>query len=409
MLFRGESSMPAAFACTQKKKEEFIMKVSYWNRFCPTLFGTGAVDLIGEKTKELGIEKVMVVTEADLIKFNVATRVIDNLKAAGFDPVIFDKCKADAPSDVCDEGAKVAKENKVDGIVAVGGGSSLDTAKAIGIIISMGGESITEFYTTSCKERKMKLICISTTAGTGSENSQYAVIGDSKTGVKQVPEYSPDLAMVDPTMTYTLPKSQTASTGMDALAHCAEAITSKNWNPYVYAIGGIGISTVMKYLPTAVKDPQNVEAREKMAFAANLGGLVILESGCQMGHAFSQAFGGKYHVPHGLGCAWGFPGSMVYAAKYGDPESAKIVADAMGVAYDDGTAPEELAKRLGDRSIELMKEIGIPSMKASGYSLEDALSIAEVMSKDAAIANAPGEHNLDQIKEYIEYTFNAYQ
>jgi len=385
------------------------MKVSYWNRFCPTLFGTGAVEMVGDKAKELGIKKVMVVTESDLIRFKVATKVIDILKTAGYDPVIFDKCKADAPSDICDEGARYAVENGIDGIVAIGGGSSLDTAKAIGIIISMGGTSICDYYTTSCKDRKLKLICISTTAGTGSENSQYAVIGDSKTGVKQVPEYSPDLAMVDPTMTYTLPKSQTASTGMDALAHCAEAITSRNWNPYVYAIGAVGIRTVMKYLPAAVREPDNAVAREKMAFAANLGGLVILESGCQMGHAFSQAFGGKYHVAHGLGCAWGFPGSMVYAARYGDRESAETVAEAMGIDFDENTSSDELAKRMGDKAIALMKEIGIPSLKDMGYTLEDALSVAEVMEKDAAIANAPGEHNLDQIREYISYTFNAYQ
>lgn len=385
------------------------MKASYWNRFCPTLFGKGVVELIGEKAKELGMSKIMVVTETDLIKFKVATKVIDYLKAAGYDPVIFDRCKADAPSDICDEGAKAAVQNSVDGIVAVGGGSSLDTAKAIGIIVSMGGTSICDYYQISCKDRKLKLICISTTAGTGSENSQYAVIGDSKTGVKQVPEYSPDLAIVDPVMTYTLPKSQTASTGMDALAHCAEAITSKNWNPYVYTVGAAGIRIVMKYLPIAVREPANALAREKMAFAANLGGLVILESGCQMGHAFSQSFGGKYHVSHGLGCAWGFPGAMVYAAQYGDRESAEVVAEAMGIDFDAQTPSEALAKRMGEKAIALMKEIGIPTLKASGYTLEDALSIADVMAEDAAIANAPGEHNLDQIKAYITYTYDAYQ
>ena len=128
-----------------------------------------------------------------------------------------------------------------------------------------------------------------------------------------------------------------------------------------------------------------------------------------MGHAFSQSFGGKYPVAHGLGCAWGFPGSMVYAAKYGDRESAEVVAKAMGIEFTDATTSDDLAKIMGDKAIALMKEIGIPSLKESGYSLEDALSIAGVMEKDAAIANAPGEHNLDQIKEYIEYTFNAYQ
>ena len=121
------------------------MKVSYWNRFCPTLFGTGAVEMVGDKAKELGIKKVMVVTESDLIRFKVATKVIDILKTAGYDPVIFDKCKADAPSDICDEGARYAVENGIDGIVAIGGGSSLDTAKAIGIIISMRRNSSISF------------------------------------------------------------------------------------------------------------------------------------------------------------------------------------------------------------------------------------------------------------------------
>ena len=385
------------------------MSVAYWNGFCTTCFGTGAVSLIGEKAKEFGMTKVMVVTEADLMKFKVATKVTEALEAAGLEIALFDKCKADAPSDICDEGAAFAREHKVNGIVAVGGGSSIDTAKAICIIVGKGGTTIRDYYTCNDADRVMKLIAIPTTAGTGSENSQYAVIGDSETGVKEVPEYNPDLALIDPELTYTLPAGQTAFTGMDALAHCAEAITSKNYNPYAYAFAAEGIRIIMKWLPVAVKEPHNAEAREKMAFAANLGGMAIVYCGCQMGHTWSQCFGGKFHTAHGIGCAWGLPGSMVYAAKYGSFEDSKVVADAMGVACTDETTPVQLAELMGDRVIQLMREIQVPSLKSMGYSLEDCLSIAERFPHDAAFANVPGNAGKEEIEEFIRYTYEAYQ
>lgn len=385
------------------------MKVADWNLFCPTFFGTHAVTLIGEKAKALGMSKIMVVTESDLIKFKVATQVIDELEKAGFEVVVFDKCKADAPSDICDEGAAYAKENKVDGLVAVGGGSSIDTAKAICIIVGEGGTTIRDYYTCMNAKRKLKLIAIPTTAGTGSENSQYAVIGDSATGVKEVPQYNPDLALVDPVLTYTLPASQTAATGMDALAHCAEAITSQFWNPYANIFAVEGIKLVMKWLPTAVKEPQNEKAREMMSFAANLGGMAILPCSCHMGHTWAQCFGGKYHIPHGLGCAWGLPGAMVYAAKHGSREEAELVADAMGLTYTDETSSIELAEMMGDKVIALMKEINIPSLKSMGYTLDDCLSVADRFPHDAAFAGCQGNPTMDDVVEYIKYTYEAYQ
>lgn len=385
------------------------MKLANWNQFCPTFFGTGSSTLIGDKAKELGMKKVMVVTEADLIKFKVATKVIDTLKEAGLEVCVFDQCKADAPSDICDAGAAFARDNNIDGIVAVGGGSSIDTAKAICIIVGEGGNTIRDYYTSMNAKRVLKLIAIPTTAGTGSENSQYAVIGDSKTGVKEVPQYNPDLALVDPVLTYTLPAGQTAATGMDALAHCAEAITSKFWNPYANIFAVEGIKIVMEWLPIAVKEPENEKAREMMAFAANLGGMAILECSCHIGHAWSQCFGGKYHVPHGLGCAWGLPGAMVFAAKHCPREDAQLVADAMGIEYTDETSPIELAKLMGDKVIRLMKEVGIPSLKSKGYTLEDCLSVADRFEHDAAFAGCQGNPGIDDVNEFIRYTYEAYQ
>lgn len=390
-----------------------MAKLASWNEFCPTFFGTGASDLIGDKAKALGMSRILLVTEADLVKFGISTKVKEKLEAAGLEVVLFDKVAIDPPSAICDEGYAVAKAEKVNGIVAVGGGSSIDTSKAIALLTGNEGDHISKYFRQGSVgiKRGIPLITIPTTAGTGSENTQYAVISDSENnGVKEVPEYAPDLALVDPVLTYTLPKSQTAATGMDALAHCAEAITSKNWNPYAYIFAVEGIRLCFKWLPVAYHEPNNVEARENMALAANLGGMAITYCGCQLGHAWSQSFGGKYHVPHGLGCAWGLPGAMWFGGKY-TPEDARIVAKAMGIADVDRLSADDLANRMKDKIVALMKELEMPSLKDKGYSLEDCQSVTDIVLKDAALANNPkgDQCTAEDINEFVKVTYEAYQ
>lgn len=384
------------------------MSAYLWNTFCPTVFGTGSSKEAGEKAKELGMHKVMVVTEQALCEFKVATKVIDVLRQAGLEVLVFDECRADAPSDICDKGAALVRENGIDGLVAVGGGSTLDTAKAIGIIISQRGTTIRDYYHIGEAEHELKLITISTTSGTGSEISQWAVIGDVETGAKEMPVYKPDMAIVDPELTYSVPAGTTAATGMDVLAHCVEAITNRNYNPYGYIFGKEGISLTMEWLPVAVREPQNVQAREKMSLAANLGGMAISACGCQIGHSFSQTFGAKNHIPHGLGCAWGLPGVMVYTAKYGERENLEIVADAMGVSYKPDTDTMKLAEALAAKCVALMKELKIKSLKESGFSLEDCLASAGSFQADGAFGNSPGNPGMKEIQEYITYTYHAY-
>ncbi|MGI6544855.1 MAG: iron-containing alcohol dehydrogenase [Fastidiosipilaceae bacterium] len=385
------------------------MSIYTWNTFCPTFFGIGASSEAGNKAKELGMHKVMLCTEKALCDLNVVTPVVDALKEAGLDVYVFDKSKADAPSDICDEGAVFVREHGIDGIVAVGGGSTLDIAKAIGIIISQNGDTIRDYYDIEEAEHEMRLITINTTSGTGSELSQWAVIGDVVTGAKEMPVYKPDLAIVDPSLTYSVPPSITAATGMDVLAHCVEAITNKNYNPYGYIFGKEGIALALKWLPVAVNEPQNTEAREKMSLASNLGGMAISACGCQIGHSFSQTFGAKNHVPHGLGCAWGLPGVMVYTAKHGDRNNLIEVADAMGISYNEETSSMELAEQMSQKIVNLMKELNIKSIKESGYTLSDCMLVADRFKDDGAFGNSPGNPGEKEIKEFIEYTYHVYQ
>ena len=381
----------------------------YWNTFCPTKFGTGASKSVGEDAKKMGFTRVMLCTEKALMDFGIATQVLEALKEAGLEVFVYDKCVADAPSQICDAGVVFARENKVDGIVAVGGGSTMDTGKAVGLVISMDGTTIADYYHVAEPAHKIKLIAVPTTSGTGSENTPGAVICDATTGRKEIPVFKADLALVDPVLTYTVPASVTAATGLDVLAHCAEAITNRNYNAYANIVAKEGIRLTMKYLATACKDPKNVEAREKMALASNLGGQAIAETGCSIGHSFSQTFAAMNHIPHGLGCAWALPSCMTYTAKYGDKAGLLETADAMGIACSEEDDAMTIARAISDRLVAFMKELGVVSIKEKGYTLEDCLKAAELFKYDGAFANAPGAPDLDIVKEYIEETYNVYQ
>lgn len=386
------------------------MSVSYyWNTCCLTKFGTGASESVGEDAKKMGFTRVMVCTEKALIDFGIATKVISALKEAGLEVFVYDKCVADAPSEICDAGAVFARENKIDGIVAVGGGSTMDTGKAVGIILGMGGTTIADYYHSPEAPHKVKLIAIPTTSGTGSENTPGAVICDAVTGRKEIPEFKADLALIDPVLTYTVPASVTAATGLDVLAHCAEAITNRNYNAYANIAAKEGIRLTMKYLETACKEPKNAEAREKMALASNLGGQAIAETGCSIGHSFSQTFAAMNHIPHGLGCAWALPSCMIYTAKYGRREDLAEVAEAMGVGYSDWDDAMGIARAVADKLVKFMRDLGVVSIRESGYTLEDCLKADELFQYDGAFANAPGTPGLDEIREYIKETYEIYQ
>ena len=386
-----------------------MSKAYYWNTFCKTLFGTGASESVADEAKSMGFSRVMVVTEKALIDFGIATQVIDRLKAAGLEVFVYDKCVADAPSKICDEGAVFARENKVDGMVAVGGGSTIDTAKAVGIILGMDGTTISDYYHSPEAPHKVKLIAIPTTSGTGSENTPGAVICDAVTGRKEIPVFKADLALVDPVLTYTVPAKVTAATGLDVLAHCAEAITNRNYNAYANIFAKEGIRLTVKYLKTACEDPKNVEAREKMALASNLGGQAIAGCGCSIGHSFSQTFAAMNHIPHGLGCAWALPSCMTYTAKYGRREDLAETADAMDITYTDADDAMAIAKKISDKLVAFMRELGIVSIKESGYTLEDCMKAADLFQYDGAFGNAPGQPGIEEVKAYIEETYNVYQ
>lgn len=387
------------------------MTISTWNEFCPMIFGAGAAGKVGEHAKRLGMSKVLVCTERILHQFGVTSPVIDSLTDAGVAVALFDECVPDAPSDICDKGAAFARTNGIDGVVAVGGGSTLDTAKAIGVILSQNGSSIRDYFDLGPEDRakhSIGLITLTTTSGTGSEISVWAIIKDVVTGAKRSPYYEPDFAVIDPELTYSLPAGPTIASGVDALAHCIEGITNRHYNPFAYVVAQQGIRLALKWLPVAAREPHNVEARENMSLAANFGGMIINSCGCQIGHSFSQTFAARNHIAHGIGCAWGLPGVITYTAKYGERKDLQDVADAMSIVYSQTTTPQELADSINVVIIKLLAELGIKSIKDSGFTLDDCLEVADQFPADGAFGNTPGNPGSKEIREYIEYTYNVY-
>lgn len=392
-----------------------IGKIVTWGRSCPTYFGAGALDVLGERAKELGMSKVLLVTEKILLDLKIVTRVLEKLEAAGIEVVLFDKVIGEPESTLINEGVAFFQANQgIDGIIGCGGGSSMDCAKAIALVSAKPGSVIEDYLGTLYNEgqsRVTPLILIPTTSGTGSEVTRYVVITDVRTGQKQTPLYAADLAIVDPSLTYTLPAEQTCATSLDALAHAIEGITSASpYNPYTYILAAETVGLVFKWLPIAVKELGNEKAREMLSIASNFAGLCVVETPPQFAHGFGECMGAMFHTPHGISCAWGLPAAMDLAAK-ANLEKAKFAAKSMGLEFDESIAPDELAKRMIGKIVRLMRNCNLKSLKAYGFSLEDCLSTAEHIFKGSTYNGGffPKKLTLEEMEEYIKLCYEAYQ
>lgn len=209
------------------------------------------------------------------------------------------------------------------------------------------------------------LVLIPTTAGTGSEVTNMAVLTDSRTGRKGGPANNllrANLAIVDPMLTVGMPPSVTAETGMDAFCHAAEAVTSGQANPMSDILGEKAISLVCKYLPRAVKNGSDIEARTNMSFAAMAAGYAFNDAITHIGHSIGHTLGAMFHVPHGNACAVAIPEIMEFVAE-GTPAGIRRLGMAMGLKTDDSISPQEAGVMVRDAIRALNKEIGIKTLK----------------------------------------------
>lgn len=377
--------------------------------------GKKALENIPFELKNLGGRKPLILTTKSLLKNGQVQIVVDSFY--GFDIEPGPICK-DIPSDssleIVNEIAKLYKKTNCDSIIAMGGGTVIDTAKGVNILVSKGSEDITEFMGLEAIEGKLKpLIAVPSTSGTGSEATLVAVIANPEKKVKlEFISYNilPDLAVLDPRMTLSLPAKMTASTGMDALAHAIEGYTSIQKNPLSDAYAFASIDLIRKYLIKTVKDGQNEENRIAMANASFMAGLAFSNSMVGIVHAIGHACGGLSNIPHGEAMAILLPYGMEYNLHKVGESYEKLLLPIGGVELYAGTPKEKRAEKAIEVVRNMAKELnnlcGLPiRLRDAGVLEKDFERIAKTALNDGAALANPVEVNYEGIMDILK---NAY-
>lgn len=327
-------------------------------------FGMGIGSEVGQMIKKEGFHKVFIATGKHVGVSEIMDQVIASLNEAGLEYVLYKELLPDPTIEQVDEVAQVLKDSGADVVLAVGGGSPIDTAKAICVLQTHEG-SIRDYLfggSRTVERPTMPLICIPTTAGTGSEVTASSVITDTQNKIKLsvTNEYLiPRLAVIDPTLQTGMPPFITATTGMDALTHAIECYVSLNAEPFSDALAIEAIRIIGANLRTAVADGSNLEARANMAIASTMAGIAFFNGGLGVVHGIAQSMGGVAHVSHGAANALILPYAME-RNEVGNLTKFKNIAEALG-ENTEGLSLREAASLAAEAVHSLAADIGVPT------------------------------------------------
>ena len=365
-------------------------------------FGSGKGDLTGEKIKALGGTRALIVTDKGIVNLGIAAKVAASLERAGITYEGFDDVMPEPTDALCLELADRAAKLNFDTIIGLGGGSPIDAAKAVGLIAGIREieeiEDLHEYSGIGSRaavaakaRRNCILITIPTTAGTGAETTQSSVLTSSRYGMKYSfmgPASMADLCIIDPLYTVGMPKMPTVHTGLDALAHATENLVGITNNDYSEIMMLECIRRILKYLPVCVEDPQNVEAREQMAWAAHNA---QANGGVPNGHAIAHAIGSKYHIVHAHACMLVLPMVIRHFAHTSADQIAKL-ADLFGC--EKGASEEETAENVAQAIKKFYKSFGYTNMK-------ETLASKGVNVDEETFAESLVDFTLDDFKSHL--------
>jgi alcohol dehydrogenase len=370
------------------------------------LFGSGSSEQTGDKLRELGCKKVLCVHGKYIKKSGIADRVINTITNEGIEVVRFGEVTGDPPDEIIEKGAALAKKEEVDGVVGIGGGSALDTAKGINVLLG-NPSPITRYHDKSIEISPGEvLVLLPTTAGTGSEVNNVAVITDTKNNKKSGVKGSAcvaKLAIVDPQFTAGLPAKTTAITGMDTFAHGVESMTSILANPMADMLDEKVITLVTRYLPAAIKNGSDMTARSNLSFASMIAGMAFDNTVLHLGHAIAHTIGAVYHIPHGVACSIALPEVIEYIVDV-LPEKIKIVGTIMGLNLK-GMSIQETGKAVAGGVREFSKSMGMPTMKELNLEKNLLEKVAAMAPHDDCAEFIPKETTPETI---LELLYKAY-
>ena len=356
----------------------------------PVLVGQGAVNELAAKLRnEFSATKVALVTDPGVKGAGIADKVAAALEEGSLPVAVFyDKVERDAPDYNVDELADLICKHGCDAVVAVGGGSTLDTGKGAALVACnggqirdymiqrparlSGGDRAAGFANHIERDMSLPLVTVPTTSGTGAEIRLTGVIEDTELHMKDIVEYTPAFALQDATLLTTMPPFITATTAFDAMAHANESMTSTiGQDKLRNQILGAGVTqTVFEWLPVAMAEPENLEAREKLAVASSLVALCSLDGLAHIGHNCADSFTYNFNLPHAYGCSLTLPVAIQLAAPYAT-DSVRHIAIAQGTHLTGSETSEELGRLVADNYRKLAHEVGIPSLAERDIKRED--------------------------------------
>jgi alcohol dehydrogenase class IV len=352
--------------------------------------GGGSFTEVSDLLIKLGCRRPLIVTDPFMMKIGLAERLQTQLREAGLPCAIFSDTLPDPTSAIVERGVDLFLAGDHDSLVSLGGGSPIDTAKAIGMLAKNGGQ-VRDYKSPNLPSLAGPVhLAIPTTAGTGSEVTRFTVITDVETGEKMLVAGDvllPTAAVVDFELTLTMPPRLTADTGTDSLTHAIEAFVSRKANPFADAFALSAMKTIWRELPTSYHEPHNRTAREAVMLAATQAGIAFSNASVALVHGMSRPFGVHFHVPHGLSNAMLLPAVTAFSVSAA-PERYAVCARTMGVAVQDSTneeAVEALVRSLYERNAQLE----VPSPQHLGMNKERFLEAIPTMTAQALASGSP--------------------
>src|SRR2546426_7464428 len=367
--------------------------------------GAGAIARLGELLAELGVERPFLVTDKGVVDAGLAETALGHLEGA----VVFDEVRPNPDIELVGRASVAYRESGCDGLVALGGGSAMDTAKSVGVEVANGGSIVEyEYGGTPITTRIPPLVAVPTTAGTGSEATLWAVITDPERKIKfnvgGTPLIGAHVALIDPELMLGLPPAITAATGMGAPSHAIRGYTRDYHQPFNDAVALLSIELAGRWLRVAYEDGRNLEARTNMAHAATLGGLAYGTESAGAAHAMSQSAGGVHECPHGALTAR----VLGPVCEYNAPAAPELYARiAQGLGVDVHGVPTLDAALLGVEEVyRLTDDVGIPTMVELGFSEEEIPMLARIAYEDPQTIGNPRVVDVGGYEEIYRNAFS---
>ena len=365
-------------------------------------YGAGKVSELGSLLRSINASKILIVTDRGIVASGIVKKCTDAIMSEHIRFSLFDGVEPNPTTDSVEKGLTLVKHKSIDAIVAVGGGSSIDAAKAINVLLANGGQVADYNGFNQIKKKGLPLIAIPTTAGSGSEMTSYILISDAETHQKIVcsdPKIIPDIAILDPTLTLSLPPAVTIETGVDALSNGIESYVSNAANSYSELFSLRAIEIIAQNIMRVYQEPSNLDARGQMLIGSNIGGLAVHLSSIGAAHSMANPLTKHFNITHGIAVGMVLPYVMLFNTP-SQPKKYKQIALALGVKSEEGEDDRSVGRKGAIKLRSLLDHLSLPNNLLKMGVNEDLIpTMAQEALAQLSIDYNPVKPDLQQMKD----------